>query len=696
MNTYKFNWDVVVSVCPEYETYLTKQIMNNGPLDRINYRSNRMVVENSEEKGVLSEMCDDSAFTGSILEDMDVEEAGQESEEKNIHYELQSKYKNPSMAENYNPLQLLPPKRFLETGSVLRHITANSVGYGLEHHILHNRYNDPTRDLLKMKLSIDGDKIRLIHAKYWFDQRRGIASDRRGEFKCLVYNMKTHNLYFMSRQQHKNLKTGSVRYSNKVRGVLWSRDALHMALNCFGVQLVRNFIVLLERAIRKDVPDVFIPEDRPTYRGASIVFNAPESGNSYNVIKIIALIVQHKVGCRLDWMQPELIRNMYRLIYIREFENQFSKENIYDGDDWEERSRKASLEVSNRVRKIVPTIRKYRSPKKLLKALCGKHYYGLLLKIVFIRNTLEEHDWINLMKLHGDNKFSKTLYHWLNELLKADDENSEAISQVLNVIHRFSGRWADPREIGLIDQWVKLNKRFISKSGKLVNWDMWRDMFDMANDMHMRLRPNKFNSMEEIREVHNKLAGFQRRNVREQIKYDNAVFEKFDIPDKEYEGFQFVQLKSAKDLVHEGTTMHHCVGGYSRHCVSGRSIIFSMRKDDRSYVTIELCGDTYAIRQQYTIHDNLVTSAKALGIIGRWHKDVLKMHEEDKILYTDLCQADLAKKEAELRKNTAEELTILEEGLCQSVMEDTHNDPIEVEEETDFIDLLEEVAYGSA
>lgn len=696
MNTYKFNWDVIAAVCPEYKAYLTKQTMPEGPgLNRINYMSDRMVVENSEERDVLSEMCDDSAFTGSILEDMDVEETDQESEEKNIHYELQSQYKNPSIGENYNPLQLLPPKRFLETGSTLRQTIDNSVGYGLEYRILHNKYKDHTRDLVKMKLSIDGDKIRLIHAKYWFDQRRGIASDRRGEFKCLVYNTRTHNLYFMSRQEHKNLKTGSVRYSNKVRGVLWSKDVLHMSLSCFGIQLVRNFIILLERAVRKDVPDIFIPENRATYRGTSMI-HVPESGNSYNVIKIIALIVQHKVGCRLDWMQPELIRNIHRLIYIREFENQLSKENMYKGDEWEERDRKASLEVSNRVRKVVPTIRKYRSPKKLLKALCGKHYYGLLLKMVFIKNRMDEHDWINLMKLHGDNEFPKPLYHWLNELLKADDVNSEAIAQVLNVIHRFSDRWTASRELGLIDQWVKLNRRFVVKDSKPMNWDLWRDTYNMANDLHIRLRPNKFNSAEEIREVHNKLAGFQRRNVREQIKYDNAVFEKFDIPDKEYEGFQFVQLKSAKDLVHEGTTMHHCVGGYSRHCVSGRSIIFSMRKDDRSYVTIELCGDTYAIRQQYTIHDNLVTSAKALGIIGRWHKDVLKMHEEDKILYTDLCQADLAKKEAELRKNTAEELTILEEGLCQSVMEDTHNDPIEVEEETDFIDLLEEVAYGSA
>ena len=116
-------------------------------------------------------------------------------------------------------------------------------------------------------------------------------------------------------------------------------------------------------------------------------------------------------------------------------------------------------------------------------------------------------------------------------------------------------------------------------------------------------------------------------------KYENVMFEEFSVPDKEYDGFRFVQLKTADELVYEGTVMHHCVGSYADKCADGRSIIFSMRKDDRSYVTIEVSPTTYEIVQQYTLHDITITSGAVLDIIDKWRNDYMDLHKNDEISY---------------------------------------------------------------
>lgn len=691
MNIYKFNWNVVAHVCPEYKQYLRAYSVDSEREHEMNWRMSLKRVRMSgvdEEDNVISEMCDDTATArrSPELHEMEFHQYQDRSEYadkdgEHVDYDLKEEYQDPPMADSYNPLQLLPPKRFLDQGSYLDYLGET------EYHIYHNKYKDHTRDLIKIKLSVDGDKIRLIYARYWFDQYRNLTSDRRGLFKCLVYNTKTRNLYFMSRVEHKNKITKSVRYSNKVRGILWSRSALQMALGCFGGRLTDKFVDLLERAVRRDVPDAFIPNIIDEYWPLiNRMFSAIDNLQSHKILKVISLLVQHKVGCRLDWLQPGLIRNLDGLIYIRDFEAQITgNRELYESGQWEDSIKKIELELTNRVRKVIPTIRKYKSPKKLLKALCGKHYYNLLLKIVFLRIPIDESDWINLIVLRENYSLPKSLYHWLNELVKNVDENPEPLALLIQSLHRFRNMDADA-DFDFIDPWIKLNKRLVSEGEKIVNWDMWRDTCTMANDLHIRLRPNKFTNHDMVKDIHDKLSAIQRRDLRAKIEYENAVFEDFAIPDKEYEGFRFVQLKTTADLVHEGTTMHHCVGGYSKRCISGRSIIFSMRKGNRSYVTIELNGESYKINQQYTIHDNIVTSAKALEIINEWYEDVLELHGNDPVSYYKLQVQINAKK-------VIHKIRQLEEDLRRGVMNRTRN------ESDDFINMLEEAVgenYGAA
>jgi len=160
----------------------------------------------------------------------------------------------------------------------------------------------------------------------------------------------------------------------------------------------------------------------------------------------------------------------------------------------------------------------------------------------------------------------------------------------------------------------------------------------MAKRLQFGVNPNKFKSVEDVENLHNTFAEWLNRDRKVQVDYKNAVFLDFKSPDVEYSGFKFVQLRTAPELVEEGTSMHHCVGGYAPRCVAGHSIIFAMRKGGRSYVTIELSGHDLSLLQKYTIKDITVTSSAILEIIEQWHHDIRKIHAKDESNYKDQCQ----------------------------------------------------------
>ena len=49
-----------------------------------------------------------------------------------------------------------------------------------------------------------------------------------------------------------------------------------------------------------------------------------------------------------------------------------------------------------------------------------------------------------------------------------------------------------------------------------------------------------------------------------------------------------IELTTPAALAEEGSVMHHCVGGYSNECASGRSVIWSLRIDGHRVATAEL------------------------------------------------------------------------------------------------------------
>ena len=184
-------------------------------------------------------------------------------------------------------------------------------------------------------------------------------------------------------------------------------------------------------------------------------------------------------------------------------------------------------------------------------------------------------------------------------------------------------------------------------------------MYDMAEELHIRIRPNKFTNKDDIDALHDGLSEIRNRDRRIQLDYEGIEFEPFAHPDKEYEdGFKFVFLDTPQALVHEGTAMHHCVGSYADRCIRGSSIIFSMRKGDRSYITIELNGNTYEIRQKYTIKDHTVENQGILSMIDRWRGDVLNMHmnEDASKSYRTICDQKIIEQKKSLRKEAQKRL----------------------------------------
>jgi hypothetical protein len=169
----------------------------------------------------------------------------------------------------------------------------------------------------------------------------------------------------------------------------------------------------------------------------------------------------------------------------------------------------------------------------------------------------------------------------------------------------------------------------------MIGWTLFRDTINMASELGIRVRINKFLCVNDIAYIHDRFTEYQQRDLEAFNKYNNFEFLKFESPDKYYEEFRFIQLLTPADLVKEGKEMHHCVGGYSNRCLDGSSIIFSMFKD-RSWVTIELNGNdqTYPIAQMYTIKDFSIRNSVILSIIEKWRSDVERMHSNDDTLYS--------------------------------------------------------------
>lgn len=660
MNKYIFNWNAVLAHCPEYRKYLVDVESLKDDVEEIIPEVPELGGSHTRTKEELEIIQQMNSGVKVFPIDGDVKTESN----PNINYTLNPIYENQPLPAKMNPLQLMPPKCVLGIGSEM--FFSGKTGWHMGYHIRGNTHKDSSVDLIKTKVNDKGDKIQLIKALYWFNQNENVISDRTGGFKCLTYNKKTRNLYYTYRELQNRAARGiRKRYKSKVNGILLNMATLSLATSSISKILLESFVNLVEKAVLKDVPDAYIPTFRNLCK-ESIPTNSDRfqlaveiNEGTFLRHKLLVLLLQHKANARLDWLNPTVLINISRLIGINGFEEQVLGINKAQSLKYGEYNKYLKNERRQRVRKVVPSLRTSKSLKAITKAVCGKFYAKILIKLMGV--DISSQKWVDVLSSLHHERTPKFLYHWLSNLLVDSTKSKESIETVVEALNTLSdlntgNEHEHARILTVLELWVKTCKRFLEQGGSMVRWYTWKDMYNMADRMNIRLRPNKFIDSDDVKRQHDLFSEFTNRDRSMLVDYANVVFREFDIPDKEYGGFTFVQLRTVNELVHEGKTMHHCVGGYAGNCVQGSSILFSMRKGDRGYVTVELNGTSmpYNVRQQYSIDDVCVTNELVLGLIDKWVEDIHEFHKEDTTTYGQKCQnvADALRAKQQLTKLT--------------------------------------------
>lgn len=122
---------------------------------------------------------------------------------------------------------------------------------------------------------------------------------------------------------------------------------------------------------------------------------------------------------------------------------------------------------------------------------------------------------------------------------------------------------------------------------------VWKDYLAMAGQLGYDLRDETVRMPKDLTDRHDAAAALIRHQAseKEQKRYRKrraALEKQFAF---EMDGYVILVPTCAQEIVDEGKTLHHCVGGYAARHVSGSTTILFLRrarKQARSYLTIEL------------------------------------------------------------------------------------------------------------
>ena len=145
--------------------------------------------------------------------------------------------------------------------------------------------------------------------------------------------------------------------------------------------------------------------------------------------------------------------------------------------------------------------------------------------------------------------------------------------------------------------------------------------FDMKDTKNVF--PKEFKRMHDLR-----IDQYQaKKNKITSKKFKEAAeqYVKFETEDKIY---TILIPRSKKDLIHEGSVLHHCVGrmGYDNKMIKGQSFIAFVRKSDDKktpFVTVEFGLKEKAVLQCYGDNDSKPEKA-VLKFVDKWSKGVKK------------------------------------------------------------------------
>lgn len=134
--------------------------------------------------------------------------------------------------------------------------------------------------------------------------------------------------------------------------------------------------------------------------------------------------------------------------------------------------------------------------------------------------------------------------------------------------------------------------------------ETWEDYLRMAEDLGYDLSEPTVAAPKDLQDRHDAAAAIIRHNA------DDIARKKYEKRRKKLEklfgfalgGLRVVVPGSAQEIVDEGQTLHHCVGGYAGRHVSGSTTILFIRHErrpERSFLTVEMYEDRgrWKIRQ---------------------------------------------------------------------------------------------------
>lgn len=682
MNFYSFDYRLVLDEDPDYKRFVDIETFCHDYIESVEeepVNDLRRKEDTEAENDIINFVHDGSADTTNprdLLGDSACEINESFDNEPTEVVTLKEEYENPPNPD-FDPsiLALPPPNRFLLAGSKVWRDEDTLYQFDRASSRSERRF---ISSFQTYRFSQSGNKIRLTKATYRFDRKRNVTSEVRKSFYMIIYNTETKQLYRLRNKKKSNRKHS--RFQRKLDNIFNILPHAYSHITYTPKRIQNKFINAITEAAVKDVPELVIlgpnDTDYPTLKTFFNNFEIKVPKGSVEVLRLIAIILQHKVGQPMPWLNLVLVQNMWDIMSDIDYYRR-----ILSGP----RLISEQIEDVKRIRrktvfKLVPNLRKSNHMKTAIKTILGDYHHNFFLRL-FNTIRLESFlsNWVSCV--HRD-LIRKNIHHWLVQSINTNDMS--LLRDVMSIInftlehlirHGSNGRSISEQEAATVDSYIKICQRLISdfkshdpndlNKNKFLTWHTWRDLFDMANELGIRIRPNQFRNVSEIRVLHDKLDLIIRRDRSILSKYEEVIFDEFVNPDKEYDGFRFVQLRTAEELRNEGVMMHHCVASYASKCAYGKSIIFSMRKDGKSYVTIDLSPTTYEVVQQYTLHDIIITSQTVLDLIGKWQADCLELHKDEKESYYDKCVRKV--KVAEIKENIDKLKAIITDGMIENV-----------------------------
>lgn len=153
-------------------------------------------------------------------------------------------------------------------------------------------------------------------------------------------------------------------------------------------------------------------------------------------------------------------------------------------------------------------------------------------------------------------------------------------------------------------------------------------MCDRVREILPNMNPFEAKTLRELQWMHDQyvdIANAQRyNNLKKNGRWDKFNKKRIEKYEKIGDEFEIIVPREPKDIINEGASLSHCVGGYLESVASGYKTILFLRKisdPDRSFYTIEV-DDSHIVQ----IHGNhnkwLGNNPEAIQFVIDWLKDV--------------------------------------------------------------------------